>query len=166
MGQGMNAGKSFLFGDNPTLGENFMSNNMYNTGGIPGIQFGENYQQPTQMLSPDLYSMNANLDPSVNFGAMNGLGEGFGKMGQWASQNAPLLNFGAGILSGVGGIIGNNRNYSLMKDNMNTQQNQWTKQYDMQRQMVNNQLADRQGRRVAANPNAESKDEYMKKWGV
>lgn len=165
--QGMGNTKSFLFGDQPTLGSNFIGeSNPNNFMGSGGMQLGSEYTPATSFLSPELYGMDQGLNSNVNFGAFNKMGESFNGMGQWASRNAPLLNFGGALINGVGGLISNSKNFGLMKDSINNQQNQWNQQYDMQRQLVNNQLAERQGRKIAANPNAESKDEYMKKWGV
>lgn len=158
--------RSYLFGSTPNIDPNFIESNMYNTGSSPGIQLGTNYQPPTDMYSPSLLGSNFNLNSNMDTGLVGRIGDGFNKLGDWASKNQALLNFGGALIDGVGGYVTNSRTMDLMKRSITNSENQWNKQYDMQRQMTNNQLSDRQRRRVSANPNAESVDSYMKKWGV
>ena len=53
-----------------------------------------------------------------------------------------------------------------MKDMLNFQKQKYADDLATSRKMTNMELSDRQARRVSANPNAESVDSYMKKWGV
>ena len=54
----------------------------------------------------------------------------------------------------------------MYKDQMNEQRRQWNLNYNNQVQALNEQRSDRQRQRVAANPNAESVESYMAKWGT
>ena len=93
---------------------------------------------------------------------------GLKRVGQGAAANEPLLNFGVGALQGISSLYQGNKQMGLFKDQLNTQKSQWDSQFNLNRNMINEQLSDRQSRRAAANPdgNVTSPTDYIKKWGV
>lgn len=134
-------------------------------GTMPDMQFGQNSPFAS---TPVLSNGGATAMIGSNFADSYAQPGMFDKMSQWGAANAPLLNFGASAIQGIANLYSGNKQMGLFKDQLNMQKDQWNSQYAMNRTMVNNQLADRQARRAAGNPdgNVQSVDEYMKKWGV
>lgn len=92
--------------------------------------------------------------------------QGMNDMGNAFSQNQAMLNFG---FQGVKGLFDAYNTFSqnrAMKDLLNFQKDAYRNNLAMTRKTTNMELSDRQRRRVSANPNAESVESYMKKWGV
>lgn len=54
----------------------------------------------------------------------------------------------------------------LGKQQLGLQKDAWNKQYSAQRSTTNAAMADRQAARVASNPNYQSVDSYMNKYGI
>ena len=92
-------------------------------------------------------------------GGLNDLGETF-------ANNQGLLNFGVNALSGLGSLYQGNKQMSMYKKQLDQQASQWNKQYRNQVNDYNERLSDRQRQRVAANPNNESVESYMQKYGA
>lgn len=79
------------------------------------------------------------------------------------------LQYGQFGLSALGGLAQGYlgfQNMSLAKKQTAQAQDNWNKQWNANKQTTNAALADRQNARVAASPNAESVDSYMKKYGI
>lgn len=91
---------------------------------------------------------------------------GLNKMGQFGAENMGAMNLGLGAISGLSSLYSGNQQMKLLREQMGLQESQWNKNYDTQRSVTNEQYADRQRQRVAANPNAESVSSYMDKWGI
>lgn len=58
------------------------------------------------------------------------------------------------------------KQYGLAKDQLAFQKDSFNKQFEVNKNLTNSRLEDRQNRRVLENPNATSAAEYMSKWGV
>ena len=110
----------------------------------------------------------------MNFGTEPGAYPTFGErvqvggenLGNNIAQNQGLLNFG---LAGAKGLFDTYNAFNqnkMQKDLLNFQKNAYRTNLAMTKKTTNMELSDRQRRRVSANPNAESVDSYMKKWGV
>lgn len=106
-------------------------------------------------------NMNA-MDYTQNYS----LGDRFNQLGNYASQNKALLNFGLGAAKGIADSYNTFQNNKTAKSNLAFQKQQYATNLDITRKQTNMDISDRQARRVSANPNAESVDSYMKKWGV
>lgn len=127
---------------------------------------------------------NATVDPAawndlqaanlMNFGVEPGTYPGIGEqlklggeeLGNKFAQNQGLLNFG---LAGAKGIFDTYNVYNQNKaqrDLLNFQKDKYRTDLDLTKKATNLDLYERQRRRVSANPNAESVESYMKKWGV
>lgn len=91
---------------------------------------------------------------------------GLNRMGQTGANNMGALNLGLGAITGLSDLYSSNQQMKLLRDQLGMQESQWNKNYDNQRSVTNEQYADRQRQRVAANPNAESVSSYMDKWGI
>lgn len=136
------------------------------------------------MYAQSFGGANATVDPAawndlqaanfMNFGnepgTYPGLGEqlkfGGEQLGEKFAQNQGLLNFG---LAGAKGIFDTYNVYNQNKaqrDLLNFQKDKYRTDLDLTKKATNLDLYERQRRRVSANPNAESVDSYMKKWGV
>jgi hypothetical protein len=74
----------------------------------------------------------------------------------------PAINLASGVANTYTGW----QNMKTAKDSLDFQKNAWSSQFNTQKKLVNNELSDRQMRRVAANPNEMSVDAYMKQYGV
>ena len=107
--------------------------------------------------------MDQGLDP-MTWG--DRFSSGFSKMSDAFSQNKELLNFGFQGAKGLFDAYNSFNQNKAMKDLLNFQKESYRNNLAMTRKTTNMELADRQRRRVSANPNAESVDSYMKKWGV
>lgn len=103
-------------------------------------------------------------------GTYPGLGEqlkfGGEELGNKFAQNQGLLNFGLAGAKGLFDTYNAFKQNSMQKDLLNFQKQAYRTNLDMTKKTTNMELSDRQRRRVSANPNAESVDNYMKKWGV
>lgn len=90
------------------------------------------------------------------------------QFGQWGADetNQNLLGLGVGGLQTIGGIIDGFNARKDAKTAMNLQRQQWDKSFARQGSIINEQYYDRQRKRQAANPNAMSPEEYLKKFGV
>ena len=85
----------------------------------------------------------------------------FGKNGQQGWGNTAL-----GAAQGIGGLLMGMKQYGLAKDALAQSQNQFTKNYEAQKQTLNTQLEDRQRARVAASGgvgNVESVESYLER---
>ena len=77
------------------------------------------------------------------------------------------LGFGIGALSSALDAIGAHRAYKLGKSQFNSQKEQFNRQFDAQKGLINSQLADRQDWRNRNMPGQYmSTAEYMDKYGV
>ena len=117
----------------------------------------------------DLQAANL-MNYGVEAGSFPGIGEqlkfGGEQLGNKLAQNQGLLNFG---LAGAKGIFDTYNAYNqnkMQRDLLNFQKQVYQTNLDTARKTTNMELSDRQRRRVSANPNAESVESYMKKWGV
>lgn len=90
----------------------------------------------------------------------------FGQMGNWATQNGPLLNMGLSALSGINSFISGSKMLKENKRQFNQQMAFTQQQYDNERKLTNAALADRQQKRVNANSSFQNMEEYMKTYGV
>lgn len=110
--------------------------------------------------------MNFGVEP----GTYPGLGEqlkfGGEQLGDKFAQNQGLLNFGLAGAKGVFDTYNAMKQNKMQKELLNFQKQAYRTNLDMTKKTTNMELSDRQRRRVSANPNAESVDSYMKKWGV
>lgn len=91
---------------------------------------------------------------------------GFKDMSNAFSQHKDLLNFGFQGAKGLFDAYNSFNQNKAMKDLLNFQKEAYRNNLAMTRKTTNMELADRQRRRVSANPNAESVESYMQKWGV
>lgn len=91
---------------------------------------------------------------------------GLNSMGQAGANNMGALNLGLGATQGLASLYNSNKQMGLLEQQLNQQRDQWNANYNNQRANYNERLADRQRQRVAANPNAESEDSYLKRWGI
>lgn len=124
-------------------------------------------------LDPNAWS---NLDASnlLRFDADQGVTPGIGEqfklgtqnLGNSAAQNQSMLGFGFNAAKGIFDTYSAFKQNSQMEDMLNFQKQKYQNDLAMSKQMTNMELSDRQRRRVSANPNAESVDNYMSKWGV
>lgn len=137
-------------------------------GGNGGFQFGQDPFSSIPTTTTAMPGAIGDLSGQYSMPLMDRMQGTLGKVGQWGAQNGAMLNFGVGALTGLANLYQGNKQMGLFKDQLSTQKAQWDSQYNMNRSMVNNQLADRQDRRIAANPdgNVTSREDYMKKWGV
>lgn len=72
-----------------------------------------------------------------------------------------------GALQGLGGLYLGMQQYNLAKDSLAFQKDSFARQFDVQKNLTNSQLEDRQRARVASNAGAyQSVGEYMKQNGV
>lgn len=136
------------------------------------------------MYAQNFGGVNATVDPTawtdlqaanlMNYGVEAGNFPGIAEqlkfngeqLGNKLAQNQGLLNFG---LAGAKGIFDTYNVYNqnkLQRDLLNFQKQAYQTNLDTARKTTNMELSDRQRRRVSANPNAESVESYMKKWGV
>lgn len=136
------------------------------------------------MYAQSFGGANATVDPAawndlqaanlMNFGVEPGTYPGIGEqlkfggeqLGGKFAQNQGLLNFG---LAGAKGIFDTYNAYNQNKaqrDLLNFQKDKYRTDLDLTKKATNLDLYERQRRRVSANPNAESVESYMKKWGV
>ena len=110
------------------------------------------------------------MDYGVEPGNYPGVGEqlklGADNLGNSAAQNTGLLNFGFGAAKGLFDTYNTFKQNNAMQDMLNFQKQQYNTNLAMTRKQTNMELSDRQRRRVSANPNAESVESYMGKWGV
>lgn len=75
----------------------------------------------------------------------------------------PLLNMGSSLLNGYLGF----KQLGLAEDSLNFQKNAFSKQFENQRTLTNNELLDRQNARYASNPTAyQDPTTYMKEHSV
>lgn len=110
--------------------------------------------------------MDYGLDPGVNPSLFQQAQTGFGKLGESFAKNQGMLNFGLSSTKGLFDVYNTFQGNKLREQAMNFQKQQYATNLANSRQMTNMELTDRQQRRVSANPNAESVESYMKKWGV
>lgn len=124
-------------------------------------------------INPGAWS-NTQAADFMNFGTEPGTYPAFGERLQFAgdelgnkfAQNQGLLNFGLAGAKGLFDTYNAFKQNSMQKDLLNFQKQAYRTNLDMTKKTTNMELSDRQRRRVSANPNAESVDNYMKKWGV
>lgn len=101
-------------------------------------------------------------------GALQGQGDSLlSRLGSWAGNNEPLIKLGTGTVMGlVGGYNAFNTN-KLAKQQLRQNTRQYNEQMGIQKNLLNQEMADRQAARVASNPSAyEPVQSYMKKYGV
>ena len=117
----------------------------------------------TDGLNANLFSDQLSaFQPTWGQKALGGLND----LGQGLSQNMGLATLGIGAINGLSSLYSGNKQMGMYKDQMNEQRRQWNLNYNNQVQALNEQRSDRQRQRVAANPNAESVESYMAKWGT
>lgn len=149
-------------------------NSTYNTTYNPSTfdfanQSGLNSYAPNvQSALNAQYSDPFNYGSSVNSAVTNGVMPNYNNSGSNfnLASSMPYLQFGTQALQGLAGLYGaynqskaTNQQLSLARDQYNTNLANY-------RKTTNADMSDRQARRVAANPNAESVNSYMSKWGV
>ena len=132
----------------------------------PSLDFGTTAAtvNPSSIMAPQALS-----NMSVDFSSFQPVAQSNGWLGQanqFLGQNAPLINMGLTGLTGISSAFNNFNQNKLAKDALNFQKQQYNTNLANTRKLTNMELSDRQERRVSANPNAESVDSYMKKWGV
>lgn len=126
-----------------------------------GFDFAENKENP---VNPNTLSMNAPLGFYNDekgilgnfFGSTNKAGHGFTGWGM------PTINMATGLANTYTGW----KNMETQRDALDFQKQAFSDQFNMQKKLTNAELRDRQTRRVAANPNAMSVNEYMKQNGL
>ena len=121
-----------------------------------GLDFSNWGLDPSAMMSQGLAPM--------SWG--DRISSGFKDMSNAFSQHKDLLNFGFQGAKGLFDAYNSFNQNKAMKDLLNFQKEAYRNNLAMTRKTTNMELADRQRRRVSANPNAESVESYMKKWGV
>lgn len=86
----------------------------------------------------------------------------------WGNMSfSSKLGVGLGAVSSALDAIGAHRAYKLGKSQLNSQKEQFNRQFDAQKGLINSQLADRQDWRNRNMPNQSmSTAEYMDKYGV
>ena len=110
--------------------------------------------------------MNFGTEPGTYPGFAEQLKFGGEELGNKFAQNQGLLNFGLAGAKGLFDTYNAFKQNSMQKDLLNFQKQAYRTNLDLTKKTTNMELSDRQRRRVSANPNAESVDNYMKKWGV
>jgi len=82
--------------------------------------------------------------------------------------NPGYLKTGVDVLGGIGNLYLGMKQYGLAKDQFAENKRQYNQNFEVQKNLTNSQLADRQRGRLAAQPNANhpSLSEYMSKYGV
>lgn len=107
-------------------------------------------------------------------GGVASLGDGFGNAGGGgfmdslrssgflgSDGNQGWGGMALGAIGGLGNAFMSMQNYGLARDALSSSQNQFTKNYEAQRDTLNTQMEDRQRARVAANSGSESVESYM-----
>lgn len=121
------------------------------------------FSSMTSGMGDNLFSSQLSaFDPNASTGFLTKMND----LGQGLSQNMGLLNLGIGAVNGLASLYTGNKQMKMYKDQMGEQRRQWDMNYNNQVNAMNEQRADRQRQRVAANPNAESVESYMAKWGT
>ena len=117
-------------------------------------------------LSNPMSSFGSSLTSKIN-AASSSSPSWFSSLGDFASKNKGLIHDVSGLAqAGLGAFNAWNSN-QVAKDQLKFQKEAFGKQYEAQKGLTNSQLADRQRRRVAEQPNlALGVDEYMNKYGV
>lgn len=129
-----------------------------------GVNAEANPMQFTDTQASNLMSYDVTPGNFPTVGAQ--LGNGFNQMSKTFAQYQPMLNFGFNAASGIANTWNQYNQNKAMKEMLNFQKQKYANDLATTRKMTNMELSDRQARRVSANPNAESVDSYMKKWGV
>lgn len=135
--------------------------------------YAQTFGGPNAVVDPtawtDLQAANL-MNYGVEAGSFPTIGEqlkfGGEQLGNKFAQNQGLLNFG---LAGAKGIFDTYNAYNQNKaqrDLLNFQKEKYRTDLALAKKATNLDLYERQRRRVSANPNAESVESYMKKWGV
>lgn len=110
------------------------------------------------------------MDYGVEPGTYPGIGEQLqlstDNLGNTLAQNQGMLKFGLGAAKGIFDTYNMFQKNSAQKDLLKFQKQQYYTDLNMMKKQTNMDLSDRQRRRVSANPNAESVESYMGKWGV
>lgn len=134
-----------------------LSGFQYNGASNPGLGYSPSFTEGLQFGAPTTSAQPGFM--SGFMGKMNNFGDG-------AARNQGGFNMALNAAIGAMNAWNNFQNNKLQKDTLNFNKNVINRNYENQRKMTNMELSDRQARRVSANPNAESVDSYMKKWGV
>ena len=134
-----------------------LSGLQYNGASNPGLGYAPSFTEGLQFGGTPVTAQPSTFS---NFmGKMNNFGD-------TAARNQGGLNMALTAAIGAMNAWNNHQNNKLQKDTLNFNKDVINRNYENQRKMTNMELTDRQARRVSANPNAESVDSYMKKWGV
>ena len=82
--------------------------------------------------------------------------------------NPGYLKTGVDVVGGIGNLYLGMKQYGLAKDQFAENKRQYNQNFEVQKNLTNSQLEDRQRGRLAAQPNAgnPSLSEYMSKYGV
>ena len=142
-----------------------------------GDQFTQAMQgiTPVQAQSMGLYGQP--MSPTL-FGGITDTLKGFSKWGQDVGMfggkdaNGNAFNgwggMALGAAQGLGQMYMGMKQYGMMKDQLQFSKDAFNKNYEVQKNMVNSEMADRQNRRVAEGlmPNTMSTADYMAKYGV
>lgn len=109
-----------------------------------------------------------NSDPSGVVGNPTGLTLGAGAGGGLPKiAMTDKINTGVGLFNSALGAISAYKALKLGKDNLNFQKESFAKNFEASKGTTNAELADRQARRLSANPNGyDSVADYMAKYGV
>lgn len=108
-----------------------------------------------------------NSDPSGVVGNPTGLNLGAGAGGLPKTAMTDKINAGVGVFNAALGAISAYKALKLGKENLAFQKEAFNKNYEAMKGTTNAELADRQARRLSANPNGyDSVADYMAKYGV
>lgn len=153
-----------LTGLNSTYGTSFNPSNFDFTSQSNLNNFLPNTQTALSSQYNDPFNYSSSVNSAVTKGVMPNYSQA--NSGFDLSSTMPYLQFGTQAIQGLAGLYGaynqskaTNQQLSLARDQYNTNLANY-------RKTTNADMSDRQARRVAANPNAESVNSYMAKWGV
>jgi len=148
--------------------------NGYLMGSLPNMVSTGGYTPSNQTMSfaPNQPKSFFSSNPTQFDGSMNLVGDN--KTFNWNPETgggglnfSDKLGLGIGAVNSILGAINGHRAYSLGKRQLTAQTDQFNRQFEAQRGLINSQLADRQDWRNRNQPGKfASTAEYMDKYGV
>lgn len=149
--------------------------NEYLMGALPNLVNTGSYTPSNQTMSFGLNQPKSFVpsNPMQFDGSMNLVGDN--KPFNWQAPVTPTggipltdkINAGVGVFNSALGAISAYKALKLGKDNLNFQKESFAKNFEASKGTTNAELADRQARRLSANPNGyDSVADYMAKYGV